>query len=649
MSRAGVERGGEVAGDDCGCGPAAPWPSAACALRPQPTPAAPDIETPAPASGWRYVFSRFFDRYALDARALAAFRVGLALALLGDLLVRARDLRMFYTDAGTFPRSLFLERFDSPGMLSLHLLRGEPLFIAALFVVAALAALFLLVGYRTRLATVVSWVLLVSLQTRNPLVLQGGDVLFRLLAFWGMFLPLESEWSVDRALSPGTPPPRRVASVGTFALALQIGLLYLFAVLFKTAPEWRSEFSAVHYALNLDQFRTPVGTFLLSWPALLPALTVGTLVVESAISLLLFSPLGGMVTRSVASLLLFTLHLGLGLSLALGPFPWVAVISAIPFIGSAVWDWVGARFRRRRSAVRLYFDGACGFCVRSVALINTFFVLPPAQAEPAQGTPAVHAEMHREHSWVVVDVAGRRHYRFGAFVALVSASPMFFWLAPLLRLPPVAGFGEWLYERISNRRDHVSRWVARLPARTVTGQLPGAAPLLAAAALVLVVLWNVSELPGRGGVLARGRVLGFLFRLDQRWDMFSPSPLKDDGWYVVAGNLRDGSAVDLFRGGKAVTWEKPRWAYRLYPNERWRKYFMNVAGAGIHPDVRLNLGRYYCREWNRQPEHAGSRQLETFDITFMKETTAPPGAAPPVVEPTVLWRHSCFRVPNTAS
>lgn len=629
------------AADDCGCGPTGPWPAAACALRPGALPAAPAGEPP-PATGWRYILERFFDRYALDARSLAAFRVGLAVAILGDLLIRARDLRMFYTDAGVFPRTLYWERFDFPGMVSLHLLRGEPLFIGALFAVAAVAALCLLVGYRTRLATVVSWVLLASLQTRTPIVLQGGDVLFRMLAFWAMFLPLEAEWSVDRALSAGEPPPRRVASVATFALAVQVGLVYLFSVLVKTAPEWRHDWSAVHFSLQLDQFLTPFGAVLFSLTPLLPLLTVGTLIIESAIPLLLFSPLGGMAARSVAALLLFFLHLGLGLSLALGPFPWVAGVSALPLVGSGVWDWAGRRLARRRPAIRLHFDGACGFCVRSVALINTFFRLPPAQAAPAQDAPSMHAEMHREHSWVVVDAAGRHHYRFAAFAQLVGASPIFFWLAPFLRLPPVATGGEWLYARISRRRHHVSRWIAKLPVREVTGRLPWFAQAAAALALLYAIIWNISELPGRGHVLDGKRAPGFFFRLDQRWDMFSPAPLKDDGWYVVDARLRDGSRVDLFRGGAPVAWKKPEWAYRLYPNERWRKYFMNLASANTHPDARLNLGRYYCREWNGRPENAGQRQLETFEITFMLETSTPPGAAPPVAEPTVLWRHHCF-------
>jgi len=66
---------------------------------------------------------------------------------------------------------------------------------------------------------VISWFLLISLQNRNPIVLQGGDILLRMLAFWAMFVPLNAYFSLDRALdTSGVAPPRRPLSAGTLEL-----------------------------------------------------------------------------------------------------------------------------------------------------------------------------------------------------------------------------------------------------------------------------------------------------------------------------------------------------------------------------------------------------------------------------------------------
>ena len=148
------------------------------------------------------VRGKFADLFGLDLRSLAIFRVGLGLLLLGDLAIRAGDLSAHYTDQGVLPRSALTARH----YVSLHFLDGTADFQGALFVLAGLAALALLAGWRTRAATVVSWLLLMSLHARNPMILQGGDALLRLLLFWGMFLPLGARWSVDGLLRRGGGP-----------------------------------------------------------------------------------------------------------------------------------------------------------------------------------------------------------------------------------------------------------------------------------------------------------------------------------------------------------------------------------------------------------------------------------------------------------
>lgn len=68
---------------------------------------------------------------------------------------------------------------------------GGTTFLTFMFTLHIIAGVLLAIGYRTRLMTVVNFVLITSLQARNILVLHGGDVLMKLLCFWAMFLPLE--------------------------------------------------------------------------------------------------------------------------------------------------------------------------------------------------------------------------------------------------------------------------------------------------------------------------------------------------------------------------------------------------------------------------------------------------------------------------
>src|SRR5690606_21397140 len=62
--------------------------------------------------------------WGIDLRALAAFRVGLGVLLLVDLVARSLHLVAHYTDAGVLPRAALAEL--QPGLqLSLHTLSGS--------------------------------------------------------------------------------------------------------------------------------------------------------------------------------------------------------------------------------------------------------------------------------------------------------------------------------------------------------------------------------------------------------------------------------------------------------------------------------------------------------------------------------------------
>ena len=119
---------------------------------------------------------------SIDLRSLALFRILLGGLLIADLLIRGSDLSVWMTDAGVFPREFIIDR-SADNRWSLYFISGSWLWALLLHLTAAGAAMALLLGYRTRLALIISFVLLVSLHNRAPLVLQGGDNLLLLMVF----------------------------------------------------------------------------------------------------------------------------------------------------------------------------------------------------------------------------------------------------------------------------------------------------------------------------------------------------------------------------------------------------------------------------------------------------------------------------------
>jgi hypothetical protein len=271
--------------------------------------------------------------FSVDVRSLAALRIALGGLLLVNLGDRARYLDVNYTDQGVLPREAL------GTTLSLHALGGGIAFEACLFAVAALFAAMLFVGYRTRVATVASWLLLISLHNRNPPLLDGGDVLLGTLLLWSMFLPLGGCWSLD-ARRVGGGSATTVFSAATVALLLQFVSLYLLGGLLKTGPDWRSTGAAIQLALEQSWWSLPRGQFLLRYPGLLRMMSLAVPWFEIIGSLLMFVPVWTGPVRMVTIAAFALFQLGLGWCIQLHLFPWVCTAAALPFIPSSFWDRV---------------------------------------------------------------------------------------------------------------------------------------------------------------------------------------------------------------------------------------------------------------------------------------------------------------------
>lgn len=99
-----------------------------------------------------------------------------------------------------------------------------------------------------------------------------------------------------------------------------------------------------------------------------------------------------------------------------------------------------------------YYDGDCGFCKKMVRLIRSLLLLSAAMFRPAQSDPSVYADMQAQNSWVLVDPAGRRHFKFQAFIELCRISPICKIFVPFLRWGPVSRLGNRCYERFAKNR-----------------------------------------------------------------------------------------------------------------------------------------------------------------------------------------------------
>ncbi|MDZ7702678.1 MAG: HTTM domain-containing protein [Halobacteriales archaeon] len=304
--------------------------------------------------GWPDIVRRGAARFGIDPRALAALRIALGLLLLADLAWRSRDLVAHYSDAGVLPRAVL--RATHGGLASLsfaHGLSGSAWVQGALFALAGGFAVALLLGYRTRLAALGSFVLLVSLHARNPVLLNAGDSLLRRLLFWGLFLPLGGRWSVDARRAGRRHEP--VASLATVAVLLQVVLVYLVNGVLKLRGEAWLSGEAILIVFELDHLTVGLGDLLAGAPLLLEAFGLLWL------AMLLVSPLLVALwgwPRAAFAGLFAAMHLGMAGTMRLGLFPLISVAGLLVFLPPRTWD---AIVERLAPAIDRRFDVPAGW------------------------------------------------------------------------------------------------------------------------------------------------------------------------------------------------------------------------------------------------------------------------------------------------
>ncbi len=564
--------------------------------------------TPKNWSLQRWTYAKIMDVFGADLRSLATFRIVLALLVLSDLLNRATDLTVHYTDAGVMPRADLVQQLLNPWAFSLNLMNGGTLFQALLFGVAALAAFGMLVGYRTRLMTFVVWVILLSIQVRNPLVNGSESPFLRMLLFWSILLPLGAYWSVDRVRSALPRPSTRFLSLATFGLFLQIAFVYWFTAALKSGPEWRVDHTALYYALSLDQLATPVGHYLLNFPDLLQVMTFGTFMLEAIGPILLFCPFFTGPVRTGAALSFMSLHFGIWLTMDIGIFPWVSAFCMVCFFPTWFWD--------RASTLHS-------------ALLGRFELARRLQLATARSSQAIVAFSRA----VLSSLRDVRQLLFA------SPAPQGDPLAEHAAVLPLAvgatGGGETVAGASRYEEPVEEPGPAELRSSLATN-------LLAFFFVFYILCWNLTTvssftLPER--TVPIGPFLG----IDQYWGMFAPSPSKEDGWYVIPGNLQDGRKVDLMPitrddyGMHRVSYEKPQDIPATYKNEHWRKYLENLYSQE-QTDQRLYFGQYICRQWDGH--HVGVDSLKSFRIIYVREMTLP-DYQQSEPEKLDLWNHTC--------
>jgi hypothetical protein len=205
--------------------------------------------------------TRLVERFVLDVfgarttgETAALFRVCYGLLACWEALAVCLNLERYWAVDGLVPWDLV--KHEPYAWMSFFAL--APASKAVLYghaVLLSIASVALLVGASPRLMALVVCVVSISLQQRNPYILNSGDRLFQISAGLAALMPLGHRFSVDAWLTRrrGRPGPAPMSTYGLRLLQLEIAYVYLSSCIAKLQnPRW------VHGIALRDVLSSPV-------------------------------------------------------------------------------------------------------------------------------------------------------------------------------------------------------------------------------------------------------------------------------------------------------------------------------------------------------------------------------------------------------
>ena len=277
---------------------------------------------------------------------LALVRIAFGLISLAWTVSLSADLDAFFSRGGLMPGQP-----SAPGVWGVLGVFPGDLAVQILFAVLLCACIALTVGYQTRLAALLVFVGILSLERRDPFVFNTGDGLMRLIAFYLMLAPAGAALSVDRWRSGGrfwesplrSPWPVRL-------MQIQLSIIYLAGLWIKLQGTTWNEGTAVSYSMRVsDLSRFPMPGFLIHSMLMANLMTYGTLATELSLAILVWNRR----LRPWVLLVGVCLHLGIEYSIRVGFFSLAMLTLYLAFLDPA-WAQrrllaVGDRWERRRA------------------------------------------------------------------------------------------------------------------------------------------------------------------------------------------------------------------------------------------------------------------------------------------------------------
>lgn len=295
--------------------------------------------------------------YGIDHCSLFILRVGLAISILVHINDRVQPfddfigLHTFFSNKGIWPATLAKQSlYSDPLAFVLHFSLDDGCITGyiILFLIQAISACCIAVGWNTRFSTFLCCFIHAGTLRRNVVIGTRGEVFLGHIMMWSLFLPDslcrldDGSFTLHHIKELFRKRREPVTSVASAALSIQLGSMYLFSVAHKSFEAYVINADAVSTMLQYEGYTSfnPVAQNTLECPdLLLKLLSRMAFFAEMGFGAMLCLPLGNPIKiRGISHFVLCFMQLGIWAHLYLGTFQLDMLLVHLACLPYPIWD-----------------------------------------------------------------------------------------------------------------------------------------------------------------------------------------------------------------------------------------------------------------------------------------------------------------------
>ncbi|MEP7120813.1 MAG: HTTM domain-containing protein [Byssovorax sp.] len=596
------------------------------------------------------------DHYCvMEPRTAGIYRWVVGFLCVADMLRHWGEARWFYSNDGVLTNHYHLWRPSSGYNFSVFHAFSSLTEVHIIFAIFVLCHFFFMIGWRTKLFSILSFVAVTSLDNRLVMVENGGYVVVNLVVAYAMFLPTGKRFSVDAWLRSWRERKESTVaelneryrpdwaykpytSLAVLLVVLNLAVVYFFNVVNKSGHLWRTG-QTVHYVLHLNRMVTGLAVWfreLFPYWTTRPV-TWAVLCTEAVLVGWILSPYAKRITRTLAMIGILLLHTSFGVMMRLGPFAWFMIGWSMCLIAPEQWTIAEGWYRRKAAPRVVVYDRSSPLAFAACRVLGR---LDNLQLLRFEESPEIAIENAAPELLLARDEAsGQVFTGIDAFRQIVQALPggrFGYWvvrIGTLGLLGPILSFA-------SRRRAALTRYFGlAIPPRgreqtpspwsPLRRRLWNGGMYLRETLLVWVAICSVLQAIAENKAVpawARPKMPGVMSatlvypRMFQGWGMFAPNPITDDGSVSIDAITLDGRHVDPFTG------EVPDLDIsdsRGLGLGQIRQDYFNRIRLDRNKVFRQPL-QDYLRNWHKETGRPQD-ELVAFDVYWVRAMCPPPG------------------------